>query len=236
MINNHYICVLDTETDSVNPNTCQPVQLAAIMLHPRTLNIIEGSEFNSLMRPTTIDEDDYYGNVKSTIEWHAKNSNITASQVYASWQEAPQQKVVWANFVAYLDRYHSRQKDKNIFTAPLMAGYNIIDFDRIIINRLSEKYGNIGKDGKTNLFFSRDKIDVMDFCFMWFESLPEPLAYSVDALREHFGISSEGSHEAMKDVRDTAEILIKFMKLHRSVCEKVQFKDSFLTKIKDSGV
>ena len=49
----------------------------------------------------------------------------------------------------------------------------------------------------------------------------------MDTLREYFGIDSSNSHDALKDVKDTAEILIRFLKLHRKLFAKIQFKDSF---------
>jgi hypothetical protein len=41
------------------------------------------------------------------------------------------------------------------------------------------------------------------------------------------GISKDGAHDAIKDVKDTAEILIRFMKLHRNLSEKIKFRGSF---------
>ena len=49
MINTHKIISLDFECDGVNPFTCNPTQLAAIAIHPRTLEIIPDSEFNSFL-------------------------------------------------------------------------------------------------------------------------------------------------------------------------------------------
>ncbi len=47
-------------------------------------------------------------------------------------------------------------------------------------------------------------------------------------MREYFGLSKEGGHDALKDVKDTAELLIRFMRLHRNTAAKVKFKGSFL--------
>jgi DNA polymerase III epsilon subunit-like protein len=49
----------------------------------------------------------------------------------------------------------------------------------------------------------------------------------MDNLREYFGIDKDGAHDAIKDVKDTADIMIRFMKLHRNVASKVKFKNSF---------
>ena len=60
MLNLRKICVFDFETDSPDPHTCQPVELAAIMIDPRKLKIIEKSDFSSMMRPADIDDETYY--------------------------------------------------------------------------------------------------------------------------------------------------------------------------------
>ena len=130
-------------------------------------------------------------------------------------------------FVEYLDKYHSRSSKKSQFSAPIAAGYNIYRFDLPIINRLSIKYGNTNKEKNTNLFYPRDTVDILNLVFYWFEQNSELKSYTLDSLRDYLGISKEGAHDALKDIRDSAEILIRFMKLHRRVAGGVKFKDSF---------
>ena len=221
------ICVLDFETTGKNPDICEPVQLAAVMLDARKLEIIPGSEFNTMMCPPDVDEPDFMEKYDDNLGFHAKVSGKSKAEVVALWRDAPSQKAAWNTFVDYLNRYHTRQDRKGIFTAPICAGYNILQYDWKIIERLSQRYENLGTDGKTKLFFSRDRIDVMCFCFNWFENLEEPSSYSMDNIRDFFGMIKEGAHDAMKDVKDTAEILVRFLRLHRRTAEKVKFKQSF---------
>jgi DNA polymerase III epsilon subunit-like protein len=68
----------------------------------------------------------------------------------------------------------------------------------------------------------------MNVVFYWFENSNELKNYTLDNLREYLGISKEGAHDALKDVQDTANILIRFMKLHRNIAKKVKFKGSFV--------
>ena len=68
-----YICVYDFETDGKIPEECEPVQIASVMIHPHTLEIVPDSEFTSFMRPWGIDDEDYYETHKDTIAWHAGN-------------------------------------------------------------------------------------------------------------------------------------------------------------------
>jgi DNA polymerase III epsilon subunit-like protein len=70
----------------------------------------------------------------------------------------------------------------------------------------------------------------MNLVFYWFEHNNDLKSYSMDNLRDYLGISKEGAHDALKDVKDCAEVLIRFMKLHRSLGSKVKFKDSFNQK------
>jgi DNA polymerase III epsilon subunit-like protein len=70
----------------------------------------------------------------------------------------------------------------------------------------------------------------MNLVFYWFENNSDLKSYTLDSLRDYFGISKDGAHDALKDVRDTAEIIIRFLKLHRSLSQKIKFKNSF-TKV-----
>jgi len=226
MLNLKKICVFDFETDSPDPHTCQPVELGAIMIDPRKLKFIEGSEFNSMMRPTNIDEENYYEVHKDTISWHARQLNKKPLEVLDSWKAAPLQKNVWADFKRYLDMYHVQDKRKSVFTAPLACGFNILDFDLPIIQRLSKKYKDIDNRGNTKLFFRRDRIDVMLLCFLFWENREDPKSYSMDAIREFLAMSSENAHTALQDVRDIGELAIRFMRLIRDRTKGVNFANA----------
>lgn len=226
MLNLRKICVFDFETDSPDPNICQPVELAAIMIDPRKLNFIKGSEFSSMMKPTNINKEDYYDEHKDTIDWHARTLGKQPLEVLESWKQAPLQKNVWKDFKTYLDMYHMSGSRKSHYTAPVPAGTNIIDFDLPIIERLSKKYKDTDNKEKTKLFFRRDKVDLLNLSFLFFENLDEPTSYSMDILRDFFGMSSKGAHTALQDVKDTGELIIRFLKLARHTASKTTFKDA----------
>lgn len=223
------ICVYDFETDSANPRTCNPVQLGAIIINPRTLTVETDSEFNSGICPEDLlkDEKQYIQDHSDTIAWHSRVQNCTSEQIIEKWKSYPLEKDVYKNFKDYLLKYHTRTKRQCKFSAPMKAGYNIIRFDNIIIERLCKKYGDVEKSGDMTLFHPRDQIDAMMLVFNWFENLPDLKSYSMDTLRPYFGINSEGAHDALQDVKDTAELIIRFLKLHRRYAEKVNFKGSF---------
>ena len=226
MLNLRKICVFDFETDSPDPHTCQPVELAAIMIDPRKLKIIEKSDFSSMMRPADIDDETYYEEHKDTIDWHARQLDKKPLEILESWKAAPLQKNAWSEFKTYLKMYHVSDTRKSSFTAPICAGYNHLGFDNYIIQRLSEKYNDIDKRGKTKLFFGRDQLDVMHMVFMFFENLEALDSYSLDSVRKLTGMPSEGAHRALKDVEDTGEMLIRFMRQIRQLAGRLNFKDA----------
>lgn len=226
-MNFNTIAVYDFETDSPDPYTCNPVQLACIMVNPRTLEIIEGSEFNTRMQPLDINDEGYVAEHKDTIEWHSRISKTSSEEIVEGWKDAPQQQDAFDAFTEYLLRYHKKTGRKSKFSAPIKAGYNIIRFDNVIMERLCKKYHKMDKRNDMSIFHPRDQIDGMMFSFNWFENSNEPESYSMDTLRPYFGMSSEGAHDALQDVKDTANIITRFMKLHRTFGEKVKFKGAF---------
>lgn len=227
MINYNKICVFDFETDGSDPSACSPVQIAAIMLDPIHLEIIDGSEFNINFKPEVLDNNDNYKYETDILDFHAKVKGCSQEEVLKSWYQYPKQEHAWKLFVNYLDKYHTRSSKKSQFSAPIAAGYNIYRFDLPIVDRLSKKYGNVNKENKTALFFPRDVVDAMNLVFYWFEHNNDLKSYTLDTLRDYFGIDKDGAHDAIKDVKDTAEIIIRFMKLHRNLGQKIKFKNAF---------
>lgn len=227
MINYNKICVFDFETDGSDPSKCSPVQIAAVMVDPIHLEIIEGSEFNINFKPEVLENTENYKYETDILEFHSKVKGCSQEEVLKSWYQYPKQDHAWKLFVNYLDKYHTRSSKKSQFSAPIAAGYNIYRFDLHIIDRLSKKYGNVNKENRTDLFFPRDVVDAMNLVFYWFEHNNDLKNYTLDTLRDYFGIDKEGAHDAIKDVKDTAEIIIRFMKLHRNIGQKIKFKNSF---------
>lgn len=232
-MNSNNICVFDFETDGSDPSHCSPVQLSAVMVDSKRLEIIQDSEFNTFIKPEKIelskDNPDislYSGS--DILEWHGKIKGVDKTEIFNAWKEYPEQKLGWQQFTNYLNNYHkSYKKTKSQFSAPIACGYNIIRFDMKIINRLSNKYGNINKENNTDIFHPRDQIDLMNVAWLWFEGLSDIKSLTLDNLRDYLGIDKTNAHDAIKDVKDCAEILIRFMKLHRKLSSKIKFRNSF---------
>jgi DNA polymerase III epsilon subunit-like protein len=222
------ICVFDFETDGSDPYSCSPVQLSAVMIDPVKLEIVKDSEFNVFLIPEVMENNLDYRYETDIIDFHSRVKGCSQEDIYNQWKQYPSQAISWSAFVSYLDKYHcGNRKKKNVFSAPIAAGYNINRFDLKIINRLSTKYKNIEpKENISSLFYPRDVVDIMNLIFYWFES-SDLKSYALDNVRDYLGISKDGAHDAIKDVKDCADILIRFLKLHRKLFAKVNFKGSF---------
>jgi DNA polymerase III epsilon subunit-like protein len=227
MINYNKICVFDFETDGSDPKSCSPVQIAAVIIDPLKLEIVPNSEFNIFFKPEVLANDDEYQYTTDILDFHAKVKGSSKEAVLSEWKKYPSQDQSWKLFTNYLSIHHSRSSRKSQFSAPIAAGYNINRFDLPIIDRLSRKYGNTNKEERSDIFYPRDVLDIMNLVFYWFENNSDLKNLSLDTLRDYLGISKDGAHDALKDVKDCAEILVRFMRLHRNLGSKIKFKDSF---------
>jgi DNA polymerase III epsilon subunit-like protein len=227
MINYNKICVFDFETDGSDPKCCSPVQIAAVIIDPLKLEIVPNSEFNIFFKPEVLANDEDYQYTTDILDFHAKVRGSSKEAVLAEWKKYPSQDQSWKLFTNYLTMHHSRSSKKSQFSAPIAAGYNINRFDLPIIDRLSRKYGNTNKEDRSDIFYPRDVLDIMNLVFYWFENNSDLKNLSLDTLRDYLGITKDGAHDALKDVKDCAEILVRFMRLHRNLGNKIKFKDSF---------
>lgn len=227
MINYNKICVFDFETDGSDPRKCSPVQIAAVIIDPLKLEIVPNSEFNIFFKPEVLANNPNYVYETDILDFHAKVRSSSKDQILKEWLEYPPQDQSWKLFTSYLEMHHTRSSKKNQFSAPIAAGYNINRFDLPIIDRLSQKYGNLNKEDKTDIFYPRDVLDIMNLVFYWFENNNDIKNLSLDTLRDYMGISKEGAHDALKDVKDCASILIRFLRLHRNLGQKIQFRNAF---------
>lgn len=220
------IIVYDYETGSRNPWRTQPIQLAAMAIDGRTLEPIKGGVFNSMINALPDDICEEYGLDKIEDEALAINGK-TREQVFS----APSLNLVWEDFVTFVKKYST---GKGSWSAPCIAGFNNNDFDDIITYRIcggnkagqKEPYGFGPYDKKTDrmkLFHPACNYDVSQIAYTWLRSRYYPNSFiSLDNMREYLGIPTAGGHDGLVDVCDTAEILIRFLKLHSAV--KVNFE------------
>jgi DNA polymerase III epsilon subunit-like protein len=224
------ICVFDFETDGIDTGTCSPVQIAAVIVDPYNLSIMKDSEFNITVRPEKLEIDkDYKYDDSDILDFHAKVRGCSKEDILKSWQEAMSQQQAWSMFSQYLEIYHLNRSKKSMFSAPVAAGYNILRFDMKIVERFSRKLGYVNNENTSSLFFPRDTLDIMNLLFYWFESNDDVKNLTLDNIRDYMGIDKTNAHDALKDVRDCAELLIRFLRLHRNLSKKIKFRDSFVS-------
>ena len=216
---NRDIIMFDFETGGRNPLKCQPTQIAAIALDGRNFKL--KGQFNSEMRPILDDKKAVKAGVDPVEDEALRITNKTR----AGLAKAPLPKGVWKKFITFVNKYNWKGTP---YFAPIPAGFNIIGYDMKIVDRLCKEYGPWDdKRECQKLFHQIYKIDVMDDVWLWTEGDPDVKSISMDSLRERMGLSSENAHDALQDVKDTANIFIKLQKSRRAVYRKMKFERAF---------
>lgn len=216
---NRDIIVFDFETGGRNPLTCQPTQVAALALDGRNFKL-KGT-FNSEIWAETDDEKAVAAGLGPIEDGALKVTGKTREGI----AKAPKPKAVWSKFCTFVNKYNWKGTP---FFAPIAAGYNILGYDMIIVDRLCKEYGPWDNERqRQKLFHQIYKIDMMDNMFMWTEGDPNVKSISMDNLRDRMGMSKDNAHDALQDVKDTANIMIKFMKTHRAVYRNLKIEKAF---------
>jgi DNA polymerase III epsilon subunit-like protein len=213
----NYLILYDYESctePATNPHLTQPSQLAAVVIDPIRLEIVKNGTFNSGMKPIG----DYTFD-KKALEITRKTEEEILSY--------PDPKVVWADFVSFV---HQFKISKSIWGNPIPCGHNICNFDNAITRRLVETYGPKTPNGEADLFHPIHKFDTMDILYLWMESRPDFEKYNADFTRDYFGFgetSKANAHDALQDCLDMAWVLLKFLRLHRSLTNKIPFRGAY---------
>jgi DNA polymerase III epsilon subunit-like protein len=175
-INNNNFVVFDFETGSTNvyQETCEPLELAAVIVSGRTLQVVEGSEFQSFIKP--YDEK----NLTSGALAVGGKTQEQISEYLDNIRKAPTRKEVFESFCSYLSRYRT---GKNMWGNCIPVGHNIISFDLPLLNRLCIEFGKISTDGRQTILHPIHVSDTMNHCFHWFENMgvPEKTKYGLSS-------------------------------------------------------
>lgn len=203
------IIVFDFETGSLNTQEPIPIQIAGVVIDGGNLSLIpkeEGGEFESMMNPI----------LNHKIEKVALDKN---KKTMAEINNAPSEKIVWENFVEWVNKFNFGRTKSN-YDAPIPCGHNIVNFDLPIARSLCARH-KITK----NLFSTVDYLDTQNLSMILFmKRSKKPNGYGLDDLRDFFGITKVGAHDALKDCRDCAEIIIRYLKLFSYYADKVKFE------------
>lgn len=219
------IICFDFETCSRNPHKTQLTQIAALALDGRNFKV--KGEFNSEVRPIFDEEKAIAAGFDAVEEEALRVTKKTREEL----EKAPGPKVVWQKFTEFVNKHNWKGTS---YFAPIAAGYNINGFDMPIVQRMCELYGPLDKRGRQALFNPIFTIDMMQHIHCWFEGNSDVKGYSMDYLRDYFGMSQESkdnAHDALQDVKDTANIMIKFLKLQRNLLKKIKFEKAFANGI-----
>jgi DNA polymerase III epsilon subunit-like protein len=229
-MSNNNILVLDFETvgyapkESMNPNVCDPVQIAVVPIDGKTMQVKYDKSFSSMIKPSkSVDLID-----KETLQWHSEKLKKSPEELKKAWNEAPVLSVVWNSLLSYIDTHRT---SKTSWGLPILAGHNIRRFDCIILERIQRELGPKDKA----IFHEREFIDTMNYLWFWLEDDTRVKSYSLDNLRKFFGMSEDGGHEALQDCKDCAAIFARFMRHQRNQAKKVNFANQF-KDWKDKGL
>ena len=209
-MNNLDIICFDFETTGLRHDYHDVIQVAGKAYNCRSLEAYppDNGEFVSLMKPLYFDRID---------EGALRVNKITRKEL----EGAPDQKVVWNRFVEWVGRYNPKG---SAYMAPIAAGKNIRNFDLKFVETLNKLHCLQGE--KTVLFNNRIQLELEDFMFSWFENSKDLPNLKMDTLRKYFGLSTKGAHSALVDVSQTGELLMRFLRLHRSLqkTQNIRFK------------
>ncbi len=211
-MNYNSICVFDFETGNKSPIVAPILQVGAAIINRNSLKVID--TFEMKMKP----EPDQYEHIDD-------ESLRIIKRTREEIETYPPSSIAWPTFVDWVNKHNKGKGGKpSPFNAPIPAGYNIIGYDMPIVRRYCERY-NVGWDAERKdqkMFSQIFKLDIMDHMWFWFENNSDLQNLRLDTLREYMGFSQEakdGAHDALNDTMDTAEIVIKLIRMGRWMTE-----------------
>jgi DNA polymerase III epsilon subunit-like protein len=207
-MNNLHLIVFDFETGGLKPGYHEPIQVAGKAFKPnmKPVPLAEGGEFCSYMKPLYFDRLDPQALAVNKIK-------------VETLQDAPEQAVVWRQFIAWVNGFNPR---KNRFAAPIAGGKNIRNFDLKFVAELNKLHGPKGEN--TLLFSDRLTCDLEDLLFAatWNDAANPNNKMSLDWCRQFFRLSTAGAHDALVDVRQTADLMVGFLHSYDAIRQHVK--------------
>ena len=205
-MNYNNICVFDFETGGRDPNSCEILQIGACMIDRWNLEIID--TFNSLAKPRFPDK----------VEDGALEVNRLSRE---DLDKAPDIKIVWEQFTSWVNKYNKSKGALGPYNAPIASGYNIIGYDLPILSRYCKEFGPWDEKKATQKLFNQIyKFDLMDHMWFWTENNDQIKSLKLTSVCEWMGFSKadlENAHDAMQDVKNTAQIIVKLIRMQRSL-------------------
>lgn len=210
------------ETGGKNPHKAQVTQISAVVLEPRKLEVIEGAVFNSEVCPIFDDDKAKELGLDPVSQEALDITHKTRDQL----SKSPPINIVWKDFVSFVTRY-KKAGDKSNWGNPIASGFNISNYDNIIIHRLCREYGPYDEVyGAQKVFHPLYTFDLMHDIWRWTDNakISDNNSKSLDAIRDWLGITRDGAHDALVDVTDCVEIGRRFLLKYRDFYTKTKFK------------
>jgi DNA polymerase III epsilon subunit-like protein len=199
-VNGTRVVFFDTETGGLKPEH-PTIQLAAIAVGP------DWQELETFERKIAFDP------AKADPEALAMNHYDAAA-----WKGAPPERIVVEEFGAFLNRHRSvelvSQRTGRPYSVARLGGHNVVGFD---LERMAAMFKRHGA------FFPVDFRTVLDTRYgsVWFfeggaaaeQPAGRPKDFKLTGLAEFFGVSVDGAHDALVDVRLSIALARKLVEL-----------------------
>lgn len=221
------IAFIDFETTGLSKK-CQLTQVAVVVLNGRTLEFTKNDVFSSKIWIEQDEEKCAELDVEPISDKVLKLTHNTREEL----AEAPKEEVVWDKMLQFLKRYEGN----GAWGRCIMAGYNITNFDRPLLDLRAEKYGQWDDVHKMNkIFHPREIIDLQKFMYLMVEGIPTVNSVSMDNMRSLFGFPDTGmSHDARVDVIEGALLLQRMMRWLRKLSSKKKLEGTMASaNVKD---
>lgn len=202
---------IDTETGSKYAHTTQLCSIGAVAVDLSKMEMIPNTEFYSLVKPEKPEE----------IEEEALKVNKLKME---DLMKAPSEKTVWHNFVDYIKKYKTSNTH---WGNPPFIGYNHINFDLIIFDRMCKKYGQVDKNGEQNLYHRVEKYDMIEDIRKWLVYTGKLESARFDVVRPFLGMEPDAAHNALSDAKDAAKLYMRFTKLYKELAIRIPFEGAF---------
>lgn len=207
-----FCVVFDFETTGLEVESGKDhiVQIGATIIDMKAPKVDETAEFNIVVCPPDLHDEDFYDKHKSALDKHMEWTGKTLEELKSFWdEEGVPEKDALKEFLKFCKNY---KKGGN----PLCGGHNVVRFDIPILEMLCQKY-------KVAYPFLRTSVlDSQFLSQIWFlYSDAPPLDFRMDSLRKRFAMASENAHDALQDVRDEATVIQRFLALHKTITPKI---------------
>jgi len=210
MPNNKNFIVFDIETSGLDPNKgAEIIQISAKALKYSDYLPLENGEFNCILKPQK-----------------PEKAELDAIKVIGEdlWQKAKDEglhpKVALRKFLEFLD---SCNPTKKFWTAPVLVGFNIINFDIPFLKHQLLEYKVLSKDEEVP--WSNLQIDMFPIMFSIFgrDGLKNN---KLDTYAGLIGLErAQASHNAIEDVNITVEMFQRYMNfMSFKIRPKIKFK------------